>query len=247
MNTTIALPADLIEQTSGLPPSCLGAIIRLAAWIKKNRARPPNNPSAIRAITGIDPSEWKALRKALPDLFTIYKSKIKCSLFEEQFKKAKRISQTKRRAVKARWNNKEQAEPQVPTGFEEFKKVWPSGHWSNEVKVMEAWRKFKVCGFWEKVVADVEKRKKAHIPWLTGYIPSPYNYINGQRWRDDINGLNGSKTNGNSGSTEAHRGDVPRQDGSPLVKPRVNGKDVGSGTGRAVRGRVTARTTKTLQ
>jgi hypothetical protein len=48
------------------------------------------------------------------------------------------------------------------------------------------WKRKKLDAIADKIIRDVETRKKTDRRWLEGFIPDPTTYLNGERWNDEI-------------------------------------------------------------
>lgn len=88
---------------------------------------------------------------------------------------------------KAPQNQKEQKQKPCPAGagrFAEFWSVYPKP--AGKKKALEVWRRKRLDGQADALIADVVKRKASHRPWLDGYIPHAERYLRDERWEDAI-------------------------------------------------------------
>ena len=90
-----------------------------------------------------------------------------------------RTREEKRREVK-----EQGAKTHLPCRFEDFWKVYPTKR--EKKKAREAWKRHKLDGRADEIIADVEKRQRMDAQWQRGYVPHPTTYINGHRWEDEI-------------------------------------------------------------
>jgi len=76
----------------------------------------------------------------------------------------------------------------VPVGglerFDEFWSVYPKKADKKEVK--RKWAARKLDDMADALIADVGIRVAKDSQWLSGYAPNPLTYINGDKWKDDI-------------------------------------------------------------
>ncbi|HHH31521.1 MAG TPA: hypothetical protein ENK57_24675 [Polyangiaceae bacterium] len=75
----------------------------------------------------------------------------------------------------------------------------------------EKWRAKKLDRIADRIIADVERRKREHRPWLQGFVPNPLTYLNQERWEDEIEPASQLP------APEPHRSETPRDD---LLSPR---------------------------
>lgn len=75
--------------------------------------------------------------------------------------------------------------PQPTTaGFDDFWKVWPNR--VSRKKAAAKWKSRKLDNMAERIIADVRNRLENDPRWVSGYIPDPCTYLNGDRWEDVI-------------------------------------------------------------
>ena len=95
---------------------------------------------------------------------------------------------------------KPMSEPSVQTSvcsknelpnFEQFWKAYPRDEKKKTAR--EVWKRKNLDSKTEMIIADVEKRKLTHGPWLEGFIPHASTYLNQERWGDKINSHGNSK------------------------------------------------------
>lgn len=53
-------------------------------------------------------------------------------------------------------------------------------------QAMEVWRRKRLDERAEALIADVERRKREHRPWLDGFVPHAVVYLRNERWDDAI-------------------------------------------------------------
>ncbi len=127
---------------------------------------------------------------------------------------------------------------EYPAGFRRFWDAYPDGKRSKKADAFKVWERDGMEEFADVLVADVEKRKAMHWGWMKDngqYIPGAQVYLNGQRWKDDIepppmqrgggNGQRGGRENTNlQTARDWARGQPPAGgnviDGSATKEPR---------------------------
>lgn len=86
--------------------------------------------------------------------------------------------------------------PQAPKGegrFAEFWTAWPNtGRKQDRKKCLAKWQRCGWDGQADAILAHVTSMK-ATRQWLDGYEPAPLTYLNGERWRDGVPGVDGAK------------------------------------------------------
>lgn len=88
-------------------------------------------------------------------------------------------------------NYKEQKQEQdqkpCAAGAARFAEFWASyPRHEGRKKAMDVWRRKRLDGCAEMLIADVERRKADHRPWRDGFIPHAERYLRDERWNDDI-------------------------------------------------------------
>ena len=71
----------------------------------------------------------------------------------------------------------------TPSRFDEFWDHWPIKR--NKKRAKSVWQRNKLDSLFDKLVADVENRKKNDPQWMQGYIPHCSSYLAGERWNDE--------------------------------------------------------------
>lgn len=67
-------------------------------------------------------------------------------------------------------------------------------------KSKEVWKRKKLDSMTDQLIADVERRKIEHRPWLEGFVPHAERYLRDERWDDEIDKSAAPKTNGRKDS-----------------------------------------------
>ena len=57
---------------------------------------------------------------------------------------------------------------------------------AGEKEARKIWRENNLDQLADQLIDDTRKRKQCHRPWLEGYAPNPGKYLEGERWRDDL-------------------------------------------------------------
>lgn len=70
--------------------------------------------------------------------------------------------------------------------FEAFWAVWPAGHRRRRADAKRTWVSKNLDALADKIVADVQERRRRDRHWLNGFVPGPANYLREGRWEDDI-------------------------------------------------------------
>ncbi len=103
----------------------------------------------------------------------------------------------------------------------------------------EIWKRKKLDGKADMIMADVAKRMKSDGRWLDGYIPDPPTYLNQERWDDEIE----TKPNGNGNGTHSGNGKTDTRSRAKRVSDKLDeiaiaadAEEVGGGTVQAVPG-----------
>jgi hypothetical protein len=90
--------------------------------------------------------------------------------------------------------------------FAEFWAAWPAAmRKRNRAKAEEIWKRRKLDGQADMIIADVRMRAEQDQQWLKGFAPMPTTYLNGKRWEDELGGPVASGKNGASSLEERNR------------------------------------------
>lgn len=68
--------------------------------------------------------------------------------------------------------------------FAEFWAVYPRREARKQA--LDVWQRKRLDERADALIADVEKRKREHRPWLEGYVPHAVVYLRNERWDDEI-------------------------------------------------------------
>jgi len=68
--------------------------------------------------------------------------------------------------------------------FENFWKTYPKKVKKKDTE--KRWKALNLDSLGERIIRDVEARKKNDERWKAGYVPDPTTYLNGERWEDEI-------------------------------------------------------------
>lgn len=68
--------------------------------------------------------------------------------------------------------------------FDDFWTEWPKDRRRDKKKAREAWKRKKLDGRADEIIADVKKRISEDGQWIRGFVPLPTTYLNGERWED---------------------------------------------------------------
>jgi hypothetical protein len=75
----------------------------------------------------------------------------------------------------------------------------------NRAKAEEIWKRRKLDGQADMIIADVRIRAEQDQQWLRGFAPMPTTYLNGKRWEDELGGPTARGTNGAASLEERNR------------------------------------------
>ena len=68
--------------------------------------------------------------------------------------------------------------------FEEFWSAYPKK--CGKKPCRQKWELHKLDLIADRIIKDVELRKRVHRTWIEGFVPNPLTYINQERWEDEV-------------------------------------------------------------
>lgn len=80
--------------------------------------------------------------------------------------------------------------------FAEFWDQYPNGYRKAKKTCTDIWKRKKLDGKINAILADLHTRKSQDDKWLNGFVPNPSTYLNQERWLDDITQPRGQKVDG---------------------------------------------------
>jgi hypothetical protein len=93
-------------------------------------------------------------------------------------------------------NNNKRICASADARFPDFWSAWPKGYKKAKPKCLQIWKRKKLDGKADALIADVSDRLGRDENWRQGYIPNPSTYLNQERWNDDVTPPKGGHMSG---------------------------------------------------
>lgn len=76
------------------------------------------------------------------------------------------------------------------TRFDDWWKAYPKKR--KRKNALEIWKRKHLDDRADELIADVQRRLVSDQRWLSGFVPDPTTYLNGERWEDEVTPGNGA-------------------------------------------------------
>jgi uncharacterized protein YdaU (DUF1376 family) len=197
-------PEDFIAATQHLTLEELGAYDRLLDFHFLHDSI-PSDIKRIALIIGASSQKTRKLWQVLSQFFYEKDGAFFNKRMVKEIAKAAEISTKRSEAAKKKWAASADASadaiadtthnpqptykdktPNVQTASR-FDEWWDAYDLKkNRKKALEIWKRRKLDGMADELIADAQNRHQHDADWKRGFQPHPTTYLNGDRWNDEL-------------------------------------------------------------